>query len=102
MQSFFRDLTGAEDAEARRACFVTTSESEAAEQGLERISEDLRERVKSINSAEPAELTEAIKRVKESNKKEMVLLVGTKGAGKSTFIDRFFEDVLPEKIREDC
>ena len=35
-------------------------------------------------------------------KNELVLLVGTKGAGKSTFIDRFFADVLPSSIRDDC
>jgi cold shock CspA family protein len=102
MQSFFRDLTGEQDAEARRACFVTTSESTAAERGLERISEDLRDKVKSLGTADTSELTEAIKRVKETKKDELVLLVGTKGAGKTTFIDRFFADVLPPKIRDDC
>jgi hypothetical protein len=102
MQSFFRDLTGEQDAEARRACFVTTSESTAAERGLERISEDLREKVKSLNTESTSELTEAIQRVKETKKDELVLLVGTKGAGKTTFIDRFFADVLPKKILDDC
>lgn len=102
MQSFFRDLSGEDDAEARRACFVTTSESEAAEHGLTRISEELRDKVKSLSTVEVDELTEAIKRVQEMKKNELVLLVGTKGAGKTTFIDRFFADVLPAKIREDC
>jgi len=31
-----------------------------------------------------------------------VLLIGNKGAGKSTFIDRFFEQVLPRSTREKC
>lgn len=102
MQSFFRDLSGEDDVEARRACFVTTSESTAAEKGLERISEELRDKVQSISTAETGELTELIKRVKEMQKHELVLLVGTKGAGKTTFIDRFFADILPEAIRKEC
>ena len=102
MQTFFRDLSGRDDAEARRACFVTTNESRAAEQGLTRISEELREKVKSLSTAESHELTEAIKRVREMKKNELVLLVGSKGAGKSTFIERFFADVLPTAVRDDC
>ncbi len=102
MQSFFRDLSEKDDDEARRACFVTTSESVAAEEGLTRISEELRNIVRSLNTAESSELTEVIKRVQEMKKHELVLLVGTKGAGKSTFIDRFFADVLPTNIRGDC
>jgi cold shock CspA family protein len=102
MHSFFRDLDSIEDDEARRACFVTTTESAAAERGLERISEELRRKVQDLDTAESAELTEVVKRVKEMQRNELVLLVGTKGAGKTTFIDRFFADVLPPAIREDC
>jgi cold shock CspA family protein len=102
MQSFFRDFSGDADAEARRACFVVTNESTAAERGLARISEELRDRVRSLNTADTTELTEAIRRVQEMKKHELVLLVGTKGAGKTTFIDRFFAEVLPKKIRDDC
>ncbi len=35
-------------------------------------------------------------------RQEFVLLVGTKGAGKSTFIDRFFYGVLPRNLANDC
>ena len=34
-------------------------------------------------------------------RKELVLLIGTKSAGKSTFIERFFSDVLPQTIAND-
>ena len=102
MHTFFRDLDPQQDSEARKACFVTTSESAAAERGLERISEELRDKVQDLETSESAELTEIIRRAKEMQRNELVLLVGTKGAGKSTFIDRFFSDVLPNKIRDDC
>lgn len=102
MQSFFRDLNGEDDPDARKACFVTTTESTSAEQSLARISEDLRDKVQSIGSDEANEISEVILRVQQMRKKELILLVGTKGAGKTTFIERFFADVLPKQISEDC
>lgn len=102
MLSFFQDLSGQDDPEARRACFVTTSESDAAEQNLARISEDLRDRVQSLTTSDPSEITEVIKRAKEMQRREMILLVGTKGSGKTTFVDRFFSDVLVKDVANDC
>jgi hypothetical protein len=102
MLSFFQDLSGKDDTEARRACFVTTSESDAAEHNLSRISEELRDRVQALGTADPSEITEVIKRAKEMQRHEMILLVGTKGSGKSTFVDRFFHDVLTGDIAKDC
>ncbi len=102
MLPFFQDLSGEGDAEARRACFVTTSESHTAETGIARISEELRDHVRAIETEDPAQFTEAIKRVKEMNRHELILLVGTKGAGKSTFMERLFADVLDRKIADDC
>lgn len=102
MLSFFQDLGSEDDAEVRRECFVTTSESNAAERNLSRISEDLRDRVKSLSTDEGQQITEVIKRAKEMQKHEMILLVGTKGSGKTTFIERFFKDVLDPEIADDC
>ncbi len=102
MQSFFRDLTAEDDSEARRACFVTTNESRSAEQGLSRIAEELRDKVRSLNTAETVDLAHVIRRVREMHRHELVLLVGTKGAGKTTFIERFFEDILPTELKADC
>lgn len=102
MLSFFQDLKGNDDPEARRACFVITEESSSAEENLARISEDLRNKVRQLENNEGLEIAEAIKRVQEMKRKELVLLVGTKGAGKSTFIDRFFLDYLPKEIADDC
>lgn len=102
MLPFFQDLNDQDDKDARKACFVTTTESVAAEQGIARISEELRNKIQSITSSDATEITEAIKRVQEMNRHELILLVGTKGSGKSTFIDRFFGDVLPAKVAKDC
>jgi hypothetical protein len=102
MLPFFQDLTGEGDAEARRACFVTTSESQTAETGIARISEELRDQVRAIETEDPAQFAEAIKRVKEMSRHELLLLVGTKGSGKSTFMERLFADVLDRKLANDC
>jgi cold shock CspA family protein len=101
MLSFFQDLSGEDDQQARRACFVTTKESTDAERNLARISDDLRNQVRSLNTSSASEFTESIKRIKEMQKQELILLVGTKGAGKSTFVERFFADVLPSDIAQD-
>jgi cold shock CspA family protein len=100
MVSFFRDLTGEDDPEARVECFVTTPESSKAEATLARLSEELIGHVKTSKTDDGKELAEAIRRVQEMQRKEFVLIVGTKGSGKSTFVERFFKDVLPKDLRE--
>lgn len=100
MVAFFRDI--ADDPVARKQCFVSTPESHAAESALVRISEDLRNKVRSLDAASASQITDAILRVKEMRQHEFVLLVGTKGSGKSTFVERFFSDVLPDAIAHDC
>lgn len=102
MVSFFRQLTGDEDPELLRACFVTSPESDIAEANLARISEELLTQIRELDTAEGDELTAIVRRVGEMRRKEFALLVGTKGAGKSTFIDRFFEDVLPTELAHNC
>jgi energy-coupling factor transporter ATP-binding protein EcfA2 len=102
LRLLLRDISGDENREARRFCFVTTPESKRAEDKLARVSEDLRNTIKSLDTKEGEEITEAIRRVQVSHLRECVLLVGTKGSGKSTFIERFFEDILTRALRDDC
>lgn len=102
MLQFFHKLGSEDDPDARRECFVTTSESDAAERNLSRISEELRDRVQALSTDGGDQIAEIIKRAKELQKREMILLVGTKGSGKTTFIDRFFNDVMPKEIAKDC
>ncbi len=102
MVSFFQDLRGSDDAEMRRECFVESDESKLAENSLARISEELRNRVQTIKQDRNSQITRALERVQQTKRQEFVLLVGTKGAGKSTFIERFFEQVLPSHIKRDC
>ncbi len=102
MDSFFQRLLGDKDPDMLANCFVVTKESDIAEQKIARISEELVAKIKPFDTRSAETLSDIIHKVKETKHNEFVLLVGTKGAGKSTFIDRFFRNVLPTDIRNEC
>ena len=102
MTSFFRRLSGDDDPDLIVECFVVTKESNEADRRLARISEDLVDRIREIDTGSARELADLIERVKATQRNEFVLLVGTKGAGKTTFVDRFFKHVLKPKVLDGC
>ena len=67
-----------------------------------RIDQTFLNRIDVVESAEGTELQEHVKAAVESQRGEFVLIIGNKGAGKSTFIDRFFRLVLEKELRERC
>ena len=98
MSRFFTRLSGDQDPELLAACFVESRESREADRKLVRISEDLVGHVREMDDATGAELVEMIRISLASAVRDFVILIGTKGAGKSTFIDRFFKQVLPSNV----
>lgn len=102
MTAFFDRLTGDADPNLLSECFVTTAESDAADARLARISEDIIQRVRSIDSGNPEVLTQLIERAAQTKRHDFVVIVGTKGAGKTTFITRFFGRVLPRNLANQC
>jgi len=102
MDSFFKRLVGDKDPEMLLKCFVVTKESAIAEDKIARISEELVGRIKTLDTRTSDTLGELIHKVQVTHNNEFVLLVGTKGAGKSTFIERFFDSVLDSGIRDEC
>jgi GTPase SAR1 family protein len=102
MASFFQRLTGDQDPNLIELCFVETSESLHAEHQLAKIAETVIDRIRSLDTGSGLALTELIARVRGANQHEFVLIVGTKGAGKSTFISRFFKKVLPRATAQHC
>jgi hypothetical protein len=99
---FFRRLTGDDDPELLDKCFVITKESKRAEDTLARIADDLVRRVKGISTDRADQLAHLIEQVKSTQRNEFVILIGTKGAGKTTFIHRFFKSVLAPELKKDC
>ena len=102
MSSFFQRLTGDEDPDMLDLCFVETPESQHADVRLAKIAEDIVNRIGALDTGRGMALADLIQRVQESKRHEFVLIVGTKGAGKSTFITRFFGTVLANPIARKC
>lgn len=102
MNVFFSKLIGDDDPNLLLECFVHSKESEYAEKELLRVSEELAKRIRKLDTNDGELLVELIDRVKQSSRHEFVIIVGGKGAGKSTFVERFFKRVLPPNIKDDC
>ncbi|MDF5712273.1 MAG: hypothetical protein PUP90_32525, partial [Nostoc sp. S4] len=100
-RNFFSTISG-DDPDMLAKCFVESKESRAADESLEKITSNLLNRIDIVNSEKGAELEDEIRSAIELKKGEFVLIIGNKGAGKSTFINRFFRLNLNRKLREHC
>ena len=99
---FFSRLSDEKDREMLRDCFVETAESRRADIELEKIIQRVMNNMTALNTSEGGALQAEMERTMRAKRSETVLIVGNKGSGKSTFIDRFFEQVLPLSLREKC
>jgi hypothetical protein len=99
---FFAGMSSESDHEMRKQCFVETRESRAADATLSKIASHLVNSIQVLETEQSQVLKDQIAGVVASKQSEICLIVGNKGAGKSTFIQRFFEDVLPENLRNAC
>jgi hypothetical protein len=99
---FFSRMSDEKDREMLRDCFVETEESRKADFELEKIVQRVMNNITALNTSEGGALQEEIERTIRARRSETVLIVGNKGSGKSTFIDRFFEQVLPLSMRAKC
>lgn len=99
---FFSRLSNDQDKEMLRDCFVETAESHKADLELEKIIQNVLNNVASIRTDQGGALQDQIERTMATQRAETVLLIGNKGSGKSTFIDRFFGDILPQPLRKKC
>lgn len=102
MTSFFQRLTDENDKQMLEECFVETKESKAAEQRLLRLAGDLVGHIRPLDTASGNQLADLLQHARKSKLNQFILIVGTKGAGKSTFVERFFSLKLPEDLRSVC
>jgi energy-coupling factor transporter ATP-binding protein EcfA2 len=91
-----------EDPDMLAKCFVESKESRAADESLEKITRNLLNRIDVVNSESGTELENQIRTAVDLRKGEFVLIIGNKGAGKSTFIDRFFRLTLDKQLSVSC
>lgn len=99
---FFSRLSDEQDREMLRDCFVETSESRKADVELEKLIQRVLNNISAIDTGQGGALQAELERTMTSRRSETVLLIGNKGAGKTTFVDRFFNQVLPLSLREKC
>lgn len=99
---FFSRLSDEQDREMLRDCFVETNESRKADLELQKIMQKILNNISPLNTGAGGALQREIERTMQSKRSETVLLIGNKGSGKSTFVERFFDTVLPLSVRERC
>lgn len=89
LTNYFGALSGSSDPEMLAYCFVETRESQKADHEIQKILETLVSKVTDIGPKND-ELQEKLRDALEYQRGEFVLVIGNKGAGKSTYMDRFF------------
>ena len=100
-REFFGSLS-AENKEMLIECFVETRESKYADASLEKMVRSVSSAISQLEPTADNQLAQEIEAAVETGRGENVILVGNNGAGKSTFIERFFDSVLEAALRERC
>ena len=105
MDAIFREFFGtmsSTDPEMLAKCFVESKESREADVSLHKLTSNLVNQIQVVKSDTGNALVKHIEAAVETSRGEFVLIIGNKGAGKSTFIDRFFRLVLDDALRSKC
>lgn len=100
--SFFSRMTGEADPDLILECFVETQESRIADHSLEKMTSRVLGNIDTQNLGIDKELSDYLSSAVQLDAGESVFIVGPTGAGKSTFIDRFFKKTLAEETRSKC
>ena len=100
--TFFSTISGEEDEDLLIKCFVESKESVHAEKVLARITSEILDQIQPMESSAGTQLASEIERAAAARRGEKVLLIGNKGSGKSTFVDRFFKVSLTPEMRSRC
>jgi energy-coupling factor transporter ATP-binding protein EcfA2 len=101
-RSFFSNMSGEGDPDMLAKCFVESKESRVADENLKKITQNLLNRIDTVSPGKGTELENQIRNSVEFQKGEFVLIIGNKGAGKSTFIERFFRLVIDKDLKVNC
>jgi len=101
-KEFFGALSGETDRQMLLDCFVETRESRFADASLEKMVRNVSSAISELDASSDGQLAREIKAAVEIGRGETVIIVGNKGAGKSTFIGRFFDSILDISTRTHC
>jgi len=101
-KEFFSKISDSSDREMLIECFVETSESTHADFEIQKILEKVINNVTTLSESGTKAMQSKIERSIQLKISDTVLLIGNESSGKSTFVDRFFEHVLPRAVRNNC
>lgn len=100
--TFFSRMTGEDDPNLIIECFVETKESRITDHYLEKMTARVLGNISSVTHDVARDLSDYISSAVDLDSGESIFIVGPTGAGKSTFIERFFRKTLDESVRKKC
>ena len=100
--SYFSTLEGQGDEDLVINCFVETNESRVADFSLEKITANVLGNIVNVTTTVDEGLKTLIVGAITADVGETVFIVGPTGAGKTTFLDRFFKRTLSRAVRDLC
>ena len=101
-REFFGSMSMENDRQMMIECFVETRESKFADASLEKMVQSVSATICTLDARPDNQLAQEIELAVESGRAENIILVGNNGAGKSTFLERFFGAVLEPHLRQRC
>jgi cold shock CspA family protein len=100
--NFFAGMAGDRDPDMLIDCFVETRESRVADFSLEKITKNVLGNIVSSDSCIDERLQTIVQNAIGGELGQTIFIVGPSGAGKTTFLDRFFARTLSSEVRERC
>lgn len=98
--TFFSRMTGENDPDMLIECFVETRESRIADFTLEKMTAQVLGNIDPSNQDIGQQLSRLIGAAVDEEEGENIFIVGPTGAGKSTFLTRFFQKTLSSEVRD--
>lgn len=99
---YFGRMRGDDDADLLIECFVETRESRVADFSLEKMTSRVLGNINPAASNLDDHLEDVVRNSVDVDDGQTVFIVGPTGAGKTTFLDRFFRKTLSKSLRDRC
>lgn len=99
---YFSRMRGEDDPDLLVNCFVESRESRIADFSLEKMTAKILGNINPDFQNLDRNLSAVVSTAIEMEEGQTIFIIGPTGAGKTTFLDRFFRKTLPQKVREQC
>ncbi len=99
---YFSRMRGEDDPDLLVNCFVESRESRIADFSLEKMTAKILGNINPDFHNLDTHLATLVTSAVEVDEGQTVFIIGPTGAGKTTFLDRFFRKTLPSRVREQC